>query len=106
MDTTTITLGTAPTDIGASLSAGIFTDTTRPAGSVQGRGSIRLYNAAVDASIYVAVQDTTPDGDTAAVRVRPQTWFPIELQVTPDGGVWAWASRADTKASAWVTSWR
>ena len=46
-----------------------------------------------------------PDGDTAAVRVRPQTWLPVELQVTAAGGVWAWASRDSTKAMAWVTAW-
>ena len=104
MDTTTITLGTAPTDIAASLSAGIFTRDP-PIPALDGRGAIRLYNASVDASVYVAVQDTMPDGDTAAVRVRPQTWLPVELQVTAAGGVWAWASRDSTKAMAWVTAW-
>ena len=97
-------LGEAPTDIGASLSASTFTRDP-PWPTLDGRGAIRLYNASVDASVYVAIQDSMPDGDTAAVRVRPQTWFPIELQVTAAGGVWAWASRANTKVSAWVTRW-
>ena len=99
-----LTLGEAPVDIGASLSTSTFT-TNPPRPGLDGRGAFRLYNASVDASVYVAVQDTMPDGDTPAVRVRPQTWFPIELDVVPTGGVWAWASRAGTKAAVWVTRW-
>ena len=100
----TITLGEAPADIAASLSVDVFT-TDPPRPGLDGRGAMRLYNASVDASVYVAIQDAMPDGDTAVVRVRPQTWFPIELQVRAAGGVWAWASRADTKAAVWITAW-
>ena len=99
-----ITLGEVPVDVGASLSASTFTREP-PIAALDGRGAFRLYNASVDASVYVVLQDSPPDGDTAVVRVRPQTWFPIELQVRPAGGVWAWASRADTKAAVWVTAW-
>ena len=104
METVPITPGEAPVDIGASLSTSAFT-TNPPRLGLDGRGAFRLYNASVDASLYVVVQDTAPDGDTAAVRVRPQSWFPIELEVRPAGGVWAWASRAGTKAAVWVTRW-
>ena len=99
-----VELGEAPADIGASLSVDVFT-TIPPRPGLDGRGAFRLYNASVSASIYVAIQDTQPDQDTAVVRVRPQSWFPIELQVRPAGGTWAWASRAATKAAIWVTAW-
>ena len=104
MDMVPITLGETPVDIGASLSTSTFT-TDPPRVGLDGRGRFRLYNASVDASIYVAIQDAQPDQDTAVVRVIPQTWFPIELQVRPSGGAWAWASRADTKAAVWITAW-
>ena len=100
----TITLGEAPADIAASLSVDVFT-TDPPRPGLDGRGAVRLYNGSVNASLYVAIQDTQPDGDTAVVRVRPQMWFPLELQVRSAGGVWAWASRAGTKAAVWITAW-
>ena len=100
-----LTLGEAPVDIGASLSTSPFTRGDPSWSGLDGRGAFRLYNASVDASLYVVVQEAMPDGDTAAVRVRPQTWFPIELSVVPAGGVWAWASRANAKAAVCVTSW-
>ena len=99
-----ITLGEVPADIGASLSVDVFT-TIPPRPGLDGRGSFRLYNSSVNSNIYIAIQDAQPDQDTAVVRVRPQTWFPIELAVRPAGGTWAWASRAGTKGAIWVTAW-
>ena len=99
-----LTLGETPVDIGASLSASTFTRVP-PIAALDGRGAFRLYNASVDGNLYIAIQDAMPDGDTAVVRVRPQTWFPLELQARPAGGVWAWASRAATKAAVFVTAW-
>ena len=104
VDQFTLTLGEVPADVAATLSVDVFT-TDPPRPGLDGRGAFRLYNASVDASVYVAVMDTAPDGDTSAVRVRPQSWFPIGLQVRPAGGVWAWASRPGTKAAIWVTAW-
>ena len=99
-----IALGVAPVDIGASLSTSTFT-TDPPRPGLDGRGRFRLYNASVDASVYVAVQASMPTGDTAAVRVQPQSWFPLELEVRPTGGVWAWGSRVEVKVSISVTAW-
>ena len=104
MDIETLTLTAAPVDIGASLSASTFTRVP-PIAAFDGRGAFRLYNASTDSSLYVAIQDAQPNDDTAVVRVLPQSWFPLELQVRPAGGVWAWASRAGTKAAVWVTRW-
>ena len=84
----TITLGEAPADIAASLSVDVFT-TDPPRAGLDGRGAhASCTTRSVDASVYVAIQDAHAGRqDTAVVRVRPQTWFPIELQVRAAGGV-------------------
>ena len=106
-----VTVGKAPADIGIPLSAAIAAE--NPVGPVarRGRGAVSLFNSAGNASLYVHVGATAPDGSVPPVRVRPGEWYRADdaLQVWPaaDGGerIWAWASRDDASITAVVTQW-
>ena len=104
-----VTVGTAPADISTPLSAALAAENPVGPMASRGRGRVRLFNSAGNASLYVLIGDAAPDGTVAPVRVRPGEWFPEELDVRPaaDGGdrVWAWASRDDATVTALVTAW-
>ena len=106
MTTVPVALSTAPVDIAVALSANAF-----PAAGANpgGRGAVRLFNSAGNASLYVLIRGTAPDGTVPPVRVRPGEWFPEPVDVRPaaDGGdrVWAWASRDDVTVTALIVRW-
>lgn len=109
MATLPVSVGTAPVDIGVALSAAMAA--ANPVGPMasRGRGRVRLFNSAGNASLYVLIRATTPDGGVPPIRVRPGEWFPNDLEVRPatDGGdrVWCWATRDDATCTALVTRW-
>ena len=107
MTTLPVTVGTAPVDIGAVLSASMAA--ANPVGpmATRGRGYVRLFNATVDAQLYVFIGESAPDGSVPPVRVRPGEWFAADVQIVPSGGdrVWAWSSRDDANMTALVTGW-
>ena len=101
-DTFPVTVGTTPTDIGLVLSA-ILTQEAAPVNV--GRGAVRLCNTAGNTRLYVLIQDTAPDGSAPGLPVRPGDWFPEDIQITPAGGVWAWAGRDGATMSALIVAW-
>ena len=107
MTTLPVTVDRAPVDIGVALSAAI--SAANPVGpmATRGRGYVRLFNATVDAQLYVTLGDSAPDGSVPPVRVRPGEWYPEDLQIVPAGGdrIWAWATRDDASITAVVTGW-
>ena len=105
MATLPVTVNRAPADIGATLSAAMAAE--NPVGPVatRGRGTVSLCNTSGNARLYVALQDTAPDTSVPGIPVRVGEWFPEDLQITPAGGVWAWASRDDATMTALVTGW-
>ena len=65
---------------------------------MRGRGSVRLCNSSGNARIYLAIQKLEPGADVPGIPVRVGEWYPDELlQITPAGGVWAWAGRDGTQ---------
>ena len=105
MTTLSLTLNMAPADIGAGLSAAIAAENPVGPMSGRGRGLVRLCNTSGNARIYVAVQVDPPDGTVPGIPVRVGDWFPLDLQVTVAGGIWAWASRDGAKIMALVVGW-
>ena len=105
MATLGVIVNRAPADIGVALSAAIAAE--NPVGPMltRGRGCVRLCNTSGNARLYVALQDTAPDASVPGIPVFVGAWFPGNLQITPDGGVWAWASRDDATMTALVTAW-
>ena len=103
MATLPLNVNAVPADIGATLSAAIAAE--NPVGSSAGRGVVRLCNTDDSATIYLAVQVGVPDGTVPGVPVRVGEWFPEDLEITPDGGLWAWTARAEAKVTALVTRW-
>lgn len=102
-DTFPLTVGTTPTDIGLALSTLLSAE--QPMGFRTGRGAARLCNSSVNARLYVLIQDTAPDGSVPGLPVRPGEWFPEDIQITPAGGVWAWAGRDHAVMTALVVQW-
>lgn len=96
-----VTVNQAAADIGITLSSLLANEA--PVG--RGRGSVRLFNSAGNARLYIALQDTAPDSDMPGVGVRPGEWFPMDIQITPAGGVWAWAGKDGAKITALVVGW-
>ena len=74
-------------------------------GSADGRGVIQLHNVDGNASFYLAFGDTEPGPGAAGIPVPVGKRFPEDIQITPDGGVWAWANKAGTKLQAVVVGW-
>ena len=105
MTTLPITLGPAPTDIGVVLSVALEAENpVGPAGG-RGRGSVRLCNSSGNARIYLAIQKLEPGVDVPGIPVRVGEWYPEPLQITPAGGVWAWAGRDGTQITVIVVGW-
>ena len=106
-----VTVGKAPVDIGIALSVAIAAENPVGPMSTRGRGAVSLFNSSGNASLYVSLGETAPDGSVPPVRVRPGEWYLADdaLQVRPaaDGGerIWAWASRDDATMTAIVTQW-
>lgn len=100
-DTFPVTVGATPTDIGLALSGLLLAE--EPSGA--GRGMVRMCNASGNTRLYILIQDTAPDGNLPGLPVRPGDWFPEDIQITPAGGVWAWAGRDGATMTALVVSW-
>ena len=105
MDTLPLTVDTVPADIGVALSAALAA--ANPVGPMSGRGRalVRLCNTSGNARLYLAVQADAPDGTVPGIPVRVGDWYPLDLQITPAGGIWAWASRDGAKIMAQVVRW-
>ncbi len=126
MDAYHLTIDKAPADIGLALSAQVLAATTAsrlaanaasypdatpddpapPAVPGTGRAVMRLCNVDDNATIYLAFQKAAPDGSdpmfpaVTGIPVRLGEWFPHDLDIWEEGGIWAWASRDGTKAVA------
>ena len=92
-------------DIGVALSAAIATE--NPTGPVDGRGRglVRLFNVDDNAVAYLHFGDTEPDADVAGIPLPIGGLFPEDIQITPDGGVWAWSGSEGTRLHALVVGW-
>ena len=105
MTTLPITLGPAPTDIGVVLSAAIAVENPTNPTALLGRGLVRLCNSSGRDRIYLVIQELEPGADVPGIPVRVGEWYPEPLQITPDGGIWAWAGSDSTQITALVVGW-
>ena len=104
MHSLALTVGPDRADIGAALSTAIATENAVGRVSDRGRGTVRLYNVDDTAAAYLHFGDTEPGADVAGILLPIGQRFPEDIQITPAGGVWAWA-REGTKLQAVVVGW-
>lgn len=98
-----LTVGPQKADIGLALSAAITAQ--NPVGSETGRGLVQLFNSDDNAAFYLAFGDTEPGADVAGIPVPIGGRFPDDLQITPNGGVWAWSNKTGTRLQAVIAGW-
>lgn len=101
MHSLALTVGPDRADIGLVLSAALITE--NPTGSADGRGLIRLYNVDDNSAVYLAFGDTDPGAAGVPLPIGGE--FSEDIQITPAGGVWAWANKTGTKLQAVVVGW-
>ena len=103
MHSFSIQVGPNKADIGVALSAAIAAE--NPVGSTAGRGVVRLFNTDDNASVYLSFGNTEPGSDVAGILLPIGQRFPEDIQITSDGGVWAWSGSEGTRLNALVVGW-
>ena len=98
-----LTVGPDRADIGLALSAALIA--ANPVGSAAGRGTIRLWNVDDNATAYLNFGDAEPDASVSGIPLPIGERFQEDIQVTPDGGVWAWSGSEGTRLKALVMGW-